>query len=144
MVFRRCRQMLGNDDDAHEAMQDVFVKVIQMGEVDITAPSSLLYLIATRHCLNQLRSKKRRPESLDTDLVYRIAHAGGDDRSAARLMLDWLFGQNPETSRVIATLHYMDGLTLQEVADEVGMSVSGVRRRLRVMRAQLQEVGGEL
>jgi RNA polymerase sigma-70 factor (ECF subfamily) len=40
----------------------------------------------------------------------------------------------------MATLHFVDGLTLEEVAREVGMSVSGVRKRLRALRATLVEL----
>ena len=32
-------------------------------------------------------------------------------------------------------MHLVDGMTLQEVADAVGMSLSGVRKRLRSLRA---------
>jgi hypothetical protein len=53
------------------------------------------------------------------------------------LLLAQLFGRTPESSRVIAVLHYLDGLTLEEVAKEVGVSVSGVRKRLRVLRQEL-------
>jgi DNA-directed RNA polymerase specialized sigma24 family protein len=34
-------------------------------------------------------------------------------------------------------LHHVDGLTLEEVAAEVGMSVSGVRKRLRTIKDKL-------
>jgi RNA polymerase sigma-70 factor (ECF subfamily) len=37
-------------------------------------------------------------------------------------------------------LHYVDGMTLEQVANEVSMSVSGVRKRLRGLRASLQEL----
>jgi RNA polymerase sigma-70 factor (ECF subfamily) len=40
----------------------------------------------------------------------------------------------------MALLHYVDGLTLNQVADEVGLSVSGVRKRLRGLRASLIEL----
>jgi RNA polymerase sigma-70 factor (ECF subfamily) len=35
-------------------------------------------------------------------------------------------------------LHLLDGLTLEEVAQEVGLSVSGVRKRLRTLRAHVE------
>jgi RNA polymerase sigma-70 factor (ECF subfamily) len=38
---------------------------------------------------------------------------------------------------LIATLLYVDRLTLEEVATEVGMSVSGVRKRLRTLKERL-------
>ncbi len=34
----------------------------------------------------------------------------------------------------MAVLHYVDGMTLEEVASHVGMSVSGVRKRLRLLK----------
>ncbi len=142
MVYRRCLQLLGNPDEAAEAMQDVFVKLLDVEEV--RAPSSLLYIMATRHCLNLLRSKKRRPEDANGELVYQIASARDyEESSRARMLLGQLFGQNPESSRVIAVLHYLDGLTLEEVASEVGMSVSGVRKRLRVLREELGILEGQ-
>jgi RNA polymerase sigma-70 factor (ECF subfamily) len=53
-----------------------------------------------------------------------------------RLLLDQLFGGERESTRAMATLHYVDGLTLEETAAQVGLSVSGVRKRLRGLRAK--------
>ncbi len=55
-------------------------------------------------------------------------------------MLARLCSGEKESTRTIVVLHLLDGLTLQEVADEVGLSVSGVRKRLRVLRARLHEL----
>jgi RNA polymerase sigma-70 factor (ECF subfamily) len=54
-----------------------------------------------------------------------------------------LFGRDQESTRTMAMLHYVDGMTLQEVADEVDMSVSGVRKRLRGLRARLHDLVNE-
>jgi RNA polymerase sigma-70 factor (ECF subfamily) len=54
-------------------------------------------------------------------------------------VLDWLFGRHPESTRTIAVLHYVDGLTLEDVARQTKMSVSGVRKRLRKLRLMLTE-----
>ena len=40
----------------------------------------------------------------------------------------------------MAVLHYVDGLTLEEVAIETGLSVSGVRKRLRRLKTDLTEM----
>jgi RNA polymerase sigma-70 factor (ECF subfamily) len=58
-------------------------------------------------------------------------------------MLARLFGRHPESSRTIAVLHFVDGLTLEEVALETRMSVSGVRKRLRRLRVSLTELTGD-
>src|SRR3954471_9218022 len=139
MVLRRCRRLLRDEDEALDACQDVFVRVIQhRARLEARYPSSLLYRIATNVCLNRLRDSRREPVTRDDAMLAQIARAeepGG--ASEARLLLARLFGRHPESSRTMAVLHYVDGLTLEEVATETGMSVSGVRKRLRALRASL-------
>jgi RNA polymerase sigma-70 factor (ECF subfamily) len=141
MVMRRCRQILKDEGRAEDAMQDVFVELLRREqELRDQAPSSLLYRIATNTCLNRLRSRKRRPEEANDGLLERIAIADETEASAARQLLSRLFGGEPESSRTIAVLHLVDGLTLEEVAHEVRLSVSGVRKRLRKLRSQIVEL----
>ena len=77
----------------------------------------------------------------DEELLASIACAEAPGAgSEARLVLDWLFGRQPESSRTIAVLHFVDGLTLEEVARQTNLSVSGVRKRLRKLRQALTEI----
>ena len=142
MVLRRCRRLLRDEDDALDACQDVFVRLLEYrARLEDRHPSSLLYRIATNVCLNRIRDRARRPATSDDELIASIAAAeapGGV--SDARLLLDWLFGRQPESSRTIAVLHYVDGLTHEEVARRTRLSVSGVRKRLRKLRQTLSEI----
>ena len=125
-------------------MQDVFVQALRhQDRLESVAPSSLLFRIATNVCLNRLRTRQRHPEDRDAELLGRIA-ASSDAIAAgeSRGLLERLFGGAPESSQTIAVLHLVDGMTLEEVASEVGMSVSGVRKRLRRLETQLHELGG--
>lgn len=141
MVLRRCRKLLRDDSSARDAMHDVFVQVLSNGQLDERAPSSLLFRIATNVCLNRLRSRRRRPEDGDPDLVEQIAaNTDPGDRSTARSVLDALFRHEPEDTALIAVLHLHDKMTLEEVAAEVGMSVSGVRKRIAKLRAKLHDL----
>jgi RNA polymerase sigma-70 factor (ECF subfamily) len=141
MVLRRCRQLLRHDEKALDAMQDTFVQVLR-NEDRLTGlgTSSLLFRIATNVCLNKLRGERRRPEDADDDLLMRIAESTPSEGANvfARLVLDRLFKSELDSTRTIAVLHLLDGMTLEEVAAEVGLSVSGVRRRLRVLRERLE------
>jgi RNA polymerase sigma-70 factor, ECF subfamily len=142
MVLRRCRRLLGDDQAARDAMHDVFVQVLtRESELVDQAPSSLLFRIATNVCLNRLRSRKRRPEDGDPDLLMDIAEQTDPAaRSAARSALDVLFRHEPADTALIAVLHLHDQMTLEEVAAEVGMSVSGVRKRLAKLRTKLHNL----
>lgn len=143
MVLRRCRKMLVDPQLAQDAMQDVFVQIVRRQEtLDDHASSSLLYRTATNVCLNRMRTARRKPSDPDTDLMSRIASATKEDeRGEARSLLARLFSREPGSTATIAVLHLCDGLTLEETAEEVGMSVSGVRKRLRKLRAKLQAMG---
>jgi RNA polymerase sigma-70 factor (ECF subfamily) len=140
MVIRRCRQLLRNEEDALDASQDVFVRVLERRDrLRAEYPSSLLYRMATNLCLNRLRDRRRERAAGDDGLLERIAAAGDHGAlSEARSVLGRLFGGEPDSSRVLAVLHYVDGLTLEQVACEVGLSVSGVRKRLRGLRRALR------
>lgn len=140
MVLRRCRRLLRDDEAALDAMQDVFVRVLKNQEkLDDRAPSSLLYRIATQVCLNRIRHAKRHPEDADHALLIEIAATSDDEeRSMARDLLSRLFSREHVSTQTIAVLHLLDGLTLDEVASEVGLSVSGVRKRLRTLKGRVQ------
>ena len=124
---------------ARDAMHDVFVQVLSRAdELDDQAPSSLLFRIATNVCLNRIRSRRRRPEDGDPELLVQIAERTDPAaRTAARAALDALFRHEPDDTALIAVLHLHDKMTLEEVAAEVGMSVSGVRKRLYKLRTKL-------
>jgi RNA polymerase sigma-70 factor (ECF subfamily) len=139
MVLRRCRQLLRDEDEAMDASQDVFVRLLEHRErLQARYPSSLLYRIATNVCLNRIRDGGRRTATSDDDLLQRIASAETPGaETEARSMLDRLFARHPASSRTIALLHHLDGLTLDQVAEVVGLSVSRVRKRLRGLRHTL-------
>lgn len=123
-------------------MHDVFVQILSRTDsLDDRAPSSLLFRIATNVCLNRIRGRRRRPEDGDPDLVEQIAaHTEPSDRSTARSILDALFRHEPDDTAVMAVMHLHDKMTLEEVAAEVGMSVSGVRKRLAKLRTKLHDL----
>jgi len=145
MVLRRCRALLKNEEAARDAMHDVFLKLLDKeSELDDRAPSSLLYRIATNVSLNKIRKAKTQAEE-PTDLLERIAHAEDARREVdARSVLHRLFGQAPSSTGAMAVMHLHDGMTLDEVAAEFDMSVSGVRKRLRTLRSNLKELEAAL
>ena len=136
MVFRRCRQLLRDDDAAMDVAQDVFVQLLRRRErLHEQYPSSLLYRIATNLSLNRIRDRARDPDLPGDMWLDRVARY--EDRDAP-LLLERLFGRHPDSTRTMAVLHYVDGMTLEQVAAECGLSVSGVRKRLRGLKATLK------
>ena len=156
MVLRRCRSLLRDQAKAEDAMQDVFVTLMRHEErLTEEAPGALLLRVATNICLNKMRGDRRRREDIGVetdDLPARIAHAddrqgAGDaeSRTAARNMIAKLFRSDDPlaaSTRSLAFMHLVDGMTLEEVARESRLSDSGVRKRLRGLKGRLAELQG--
>jgi RNA polymerase sigma factor (sigma-70 family) len=143
LVLRRCRQLLRDEDEALDVCQDVFVQLLRRREVlEIRFPSSLIYRVTTNLCLNRIRDRRHWPDLVEDEQLARIARLDDPESAVhARSLLGRLFARHRESTRVIAVLHFVDGLTLEEVAREVGLSVSGVRKRLRALKETLVELG---
>jgi len=138
MVLRRCRQLLRNEDLAADAMQETFVRVLRNRKtLHASYPSSLLYRIATNVCLNMLRTNRRRPTvSADPLLEGLAGREQVEERVLDTFVLEQVFAGAKESTRRAAEMHYLEGCTLAETAEEVELSISGVRKRLRTLRDQ--------
>jgi RNA polymerase sigma-70 factor (ECF subfamily) len=136
MVLRRCKKLLKDEDSALDAMQDVFVRVMERRHAIASVCVSYFYTVATSVCLNKLRAAKLRSgPSADAllDFFPDTKTAFHEEITDTSLFLQYLFESDDDT-RCMATFHYVDGLTLEETARIVGMSVSGVRKRLGSLR----------
>jgi len=147
MVIRRCRSLLRSEDDALDAVQDVFLNLVSSGaKLKDMFPSSLLYTIATNVCLNRLRKKKWEISSYYSggeDGLF--CFDGGFDRVDAEILLEDILKDESENDRAICFMYYADGMTLKETGEVLGLSISGVRKRLEAFknRARLKLQSGE-
>ncbi len=136
MVLRRCRYILKDEELAVDAMQDTFVRILRSrNRLDGRGPSSLLYTTATNICLNMIRDRKRKQEvPWEEEHEKKGAETGWESRLLTDHFLERLFGEEADSTRTMAYLHYVDGFTLEETAEQTGLSVSGVRKRLEKLR----------
>ena len=137
MVLRRCRFILKDEDKALDAMQDVFVRILESKCKIKEVCSSLFYVTATRVCLNKIRSDKLRSGPDFSVIAETMADDFSEleqEKIEAGVILENIFSKRDAKDSLIATLHYVDLHTLEETAELVGMSVSGVRKRLSELK----------
>lgn len=142
MVLRRCRQILKNEENALDAMQDVFLNILEKQDSINNVCASLFYTTATHVCLNKIRSDKYRNHSDIEDLQEIITDSKSnleEEKIDAKLLLNYIFDSRKEIDREIAILHFVDGYTLEETAEKLNMSVSGIRKRISNLK---KYVGG--
>jgi len=139
MVIRRCRKILGNGDDALDAVHDVFVNLLRSeSRLHGKFPSSLLYTMATNICLNRLRNSRRE--------ILKDFHADeakpcldeGFEQVEAEMVLEAILKDESEINRSICFMYHADGMTLKEIGEVVNLSISGVRKRLEAFRNRAQ------
>ena len=146
MVLRRCRRLLRDKEQALEAMQETFIRLLRRYDAGkIQYPSSLLYRIATNICLNMIRDAKARPMMEGSEELAGIAAECDVERQTLiSIILDRIFSREPVSTRTMAAMYFVDGLTQEEVAREFNMSTAGVKKRLLQFRKSLPKMEEEI
>jgi RNA polymerase sigma-70 factor (ECF subfamily) len=136
VVYRRCLHVLGNEADAAEAVQEVFVAALSgLGRFRLqAAPLTWLYAIATRHCLQRLRNDSAR--SLKHALFHDATSVEQD--LASRADLDLALGRLSLEELELVVHAFRDGLTQEEIAEVTRQSRKTVGRKVRALAQKLR------
>jgi RNA polymerase sigma factor (sigma-70 family) len=133
VVYRRARELLGDDDAARDAVQEVFVRVIRAeGRVPSEpSPTAWLYRVTTNLCLNRLRDKRRQGALLAQNyLPADEVRPTGETRATVMRILE----QMPAEVQDIAVYFFVDELSYDEIARLTGLSRRTVGNRLAEFR----------
>jgi len=141
-IYIRCRSILGDEAEAHDATQETFIRVYRhLDEVPGDREALYwIYRVATNYCLNEIRNRKNRPfvegkatEDVPSalDLERRIV----DRDLAARI----ISAAHPKV-KPVAWLYHIDGLEQEEVATVLDLSRRTVATRLAAFIATAQKL----
>ena len=152
-------QMLGNREDAEDAVQESFVKIYQ-ALPRFRRQSGLntwMYRIVVNTCTDLLRKRKRRlplddSYSLEGQVSARFSPGHEDpEKNAeaedfARLFRKAVAELSPR-ERAVVVLRHMEELPLQEIGRVLGLSTGTVKslhfRAIRKLRMSLRRLGFE-
>jgi len=145
-VYRLAYRLTGNQHDAEDLTQEVFVRVFRsLSQYTPGTFEGWLHRITTNLFLDQVRRKARiRFEGLPEDAADRLAsrELGPqqliDDRTYdadVQAALDAL----PPDFRVAVVLCDIEGLTYEEISELLGVKLGTVRSRIHRGRAQLRD-----
>ena len=133
-MVRFCCGYLGREDDAEDAVQDVFCKVLAAREIPDNF-RAWLYKIARNHCLNLLRSRARRRDArhLPSEAPNAANQTGDLSRLVKRELrsrLAHLVSALPSAQREVLRLRYVEELARNELAYVLDIPESVVKSRL--------------
>jgi RNA polymerase sigma-70 factor (ECF subfamily) len=147
-VYNTCLSIIGDPDDARDAMQDTFVQLYRSlpkfrGQSKF---STWLYRITVNKCRDRLRA---RPRWESTDSLEWVAEPDGEEsdglleeqvrQTMMKLKADY---------RTVLALYYFQQLSYDEIAECLGCSLDLVRIRLhrarKAFRLAYGDGGGEV
>jgi RNA polymerase sigma-70 factor, ECF subfamily len=134
---------VGDRELAADLTQDVILRSIQSGALDrVDNPSAWLYRSARNAVIDHYRTKRvHRPLPESDDWPDPDLPGNGPNEATRELAhcLQPLLLDLPEAAREALTRVDLKGETHQHAADELGISVSGMKSRVQRARRQLRD-----
>jgi RNA polymerase sigma-70 factor (ECF subfamily) len=143
VIYRRAYSLLLREADAWDVVHDVFAKLLENGSGfrREAQPMTYIYRVTTNVALNVLRSRKVRERDASWAGGDGLCEQEGADE--ARELLLRLLGQLDERAQQIATYHFLDDLTQEEIASIIGLSRKTVGKELARIREMARALAGE-
>ena len=142
-MYSLCVRMLGNTEDAEDALQETFVRVFRSlgsfrGESSF---HTWLYRIATNTCIEHLRKRKREysDECLDDpdqeiSIPYDPEHT--DD---LKLFIEQALEKLPNGCRSVFILHAVEGFKHREIAEMLDITEGTSKSQLSLAKEHLRK-----
>jgi len=150
-IYNLCRHMLGNAHDAEDAAQDVFLKAYQ--NLNKFKPDSSLHTWLHRIAVNTCIDYRRKPlfESLfktskegDVFAVDQLSDSPSPERLYESKQISNAIQLAPnrlsEKLRTVIVLREIEGLSYEEIAEILEVSIGTVKSRISRAREELKEL----
>lgn len=144
-VYHKCLSFVKDIAKAEDLTHDIFLKLIfKLGTFKEDAKfSTWLYSITYNHCMDQLRTNKKRgevfqdepidvPDDIDLNNIFE-----GDDVQAKNLKI--ALDQMTVEEKGVLFMKYMDDLSIRDIAGIFNVTESAIKMRLLRSREKLRK-----
>ncbi|MGH7035204.1 MAG: sigma-70 family RNA polymerase sigma factor [Stellaceae bacterium] len=138
-LVRVAYRMLGSVADAEDAVQDAFLRWLDVDRDAVREPAAFLRRIVTRLCLDRLRSLRRERETyIGTWLPEPIVESAEDEMDDVTLPLLMALERLSPLERAAFLLHDVFGLGFEEVAATIERDEAACRQLASRARAHIR------
>ena len=141
-VFNYIYYKFGNEEKAHDAVQEAFVKLWEnCAKVSPDKAKSYLYTVANNLYLNVIKAEKVRLKYADQH-SKSISHESPEyvlEEKQFQKKLDDALNSLPENQRTTFLLNRIDGKKYAEIAEMEGVSVKAIEKSMHLALKALRE-----
>ena len=132
--------ILGNLEDARDAVQDTFVAAYQaLNRFDESRKFyPWLYTILRNHCFKMLESRQRQVTTSVSE-VDLLAHAAKNSSNVEPAVVERALRELSPEDRELLTLKYLDGLRYSELAERLEVPQGTIMSRLYYARERFRQ-----
>ncbi|WP_127138720.1 RNA polymerase sigma factor [Flagellimonas oceanensis] len=141
-VFNYIFYKFGNEEKAHDAVQEAFVKLWQnCAKVSPEKAKSYVYTVANNLYLNVIKAEKVRLKHADRHVKDRTNESPEFlmEEKEYKDKLDNALNALPENQRTTFLLNRIDGKKYAEIAEMEGVSVKAIEKRMHLALKSLRE-----
>ena len=144
LVYALAYHQIGNYTDAQDIAQEVFVKAFRSIE-SLEKPERFiawLKVITNNECKMTVRGRRQTMTLDEAELSSSYAHISEQlwKQKQHQLEIQRAVDSLPEKSRLTITLHYLSGLSHQEIGEFLDIPANGVAQQLHRARRQLKDI----
>ena len=145
-VWRICFRLLGNEQDANDAAQEVFLRIHRglpyfRGEARL---STWIYRIVANVCVQEQQSRKPVTQSIDEEGLDRRTPSSSANRELSDLMLrdrlEKAIARLPANYRLLVAAHYLQGVRYEDLAEALNLPLGTLKTQLHRAKRQLRRL----
>ena len=146
-VYGKCLSILKNDDEARDAVQEIFVKIMlnmaNFGEK--SQFSTWIYSITYNYCIDNIR-KKKKEKTLFSEDIERTPDVPEEEVPDEYLLemdvkyLKQVLELLNTDDKMILLMKYQDDMSIRDIAAVINKTESAVKMKIKRAKHKAQEV----
>jgi RNA polymerase sigma factor (sigma-70 family) len=144
-LFIYAFRILRNQEEAEDAVQEIFIKLWKMGDrlKEYKSMEALATTMVKNFCIDQIRRKKPLiQEELSNKNSFNLAslspHEQLEEKESKRI-LHRIIGNLPDIYRTVIELREIDGFSYEEISEKTGQNINTLRVNLSRARGFIRD-----
>jgi RNA polymerase sigma factor (sigma-70 family) len=146
-VYGKCISILKHEDEARDAVQDIFVKImLNLGNFGEKSQfSTWIYSITYNFCIDVIR-KKKKDKTLFSEDIERAPDVAADEVPDEYLLemdmkyLKQVLEELPTGDKMILLMKYQDDMSIKEISDILDKTESAIKMKIKRAKHKAQEI----